>query len=125
MDIYKQGSRENITVSTERGVLTMSQLWSTPRSILVSAEEALEVIVNKLEQTSRRRRVLRSKEDKLMELRLAIVSDILDTREKEEESLAIKAANKIHNDEIDALILEKKGLAKKSLSIEELEKLRK
>ena len=106
------------------GNVSTEQLWSVTEEALIEYEEALE---NTLEavKTSRRKRVTKTKEVEENELRLSIVTDVLNTREAERNNAREAEEVKKNNAEIDLLIFEKKKEQLKAMSIEDLEKLRK
>lgn len=125
MDIYKQAIRQGLRLQTTQGLLSTEQLWSAKTATLITLEEGLQDEVAKFSGTSRRRGAIKDSVQETAVLSLAIVSDILDTKEREAEDKRSAAEVKEFNQEIDALILEKTKDARKGLSIEELEKLRK
>ena len=124
--MYKQASRVKLRIAVIGvGLLSVEQLWSANVNDLINTEELLQEEVSKLEKTSRRATQVKSKDAEILKLKLTIVSDVLDTLVAEQESRKNAADIKKHNAEIDALIAEKQGEARRGLSIEELEKLRK
>ena len=123
MSIYKQASRLNLMfIITAVGSVSTNQLWQVRINDLINYEEELQEEVDKLGKSTRRGRKVKTKEAELLELRLAIVSDVLNTREAEAEAAKDAASIKEHNQKILALIQEKKEGVLKDLSIEELEK---
>jgi len=125
MDIYKKAIRQGLRLQTTQGLLSVEQLWSAKTATLITLEEGLQDEVAKFSGTSRRRGAVKDSVQETAVLSLAIVSDILDTKEREAEDKRSAAEIKEFNQEIDALILEKTKDARKGLSIEELQKLRK
>ena len=123
MSIYKQASKLKLRFNIA-GLVSAEQLWSVDETLLIAYEEELQEILETV-KTTRRKRVTKTKEVEELELRLAIVTDVLNTRESEANALRDEAIIKRDNAEIDMLIFEKKKEALKSMSIEDLEKLRK
>jgi hypothetical protein len=124
--MYKQASKAKLRIAVIGvGLLSVEQLWSANVNDLINTEELLQEEVSKLEKTSRRATQVKSKDTEILKLKLAIVSDVLDTLVAEQEARKTAADVKKHNAEIDALIAKKQGEAREGLSIEELEKLRK
>ena len=123
--MYKQASKAKLRIAVIGvGLLSVEQLWSANVNDLINTEELLQEEVSKLEKTSRRATQVKSKDTEILKLKLAIVSDVLDTLVAEQEARKTAADVKKHNAEIDALIAKKQGEAREGLSIEELEKLR-
>ena len=65
----------------------------------------------------------KTKEQELNELRLAIVTSVLDTRVKEQEDAAEALKTKAHNQKIMDLIAEQEDKDLRSLSADDLRKL--
>ena len=121
--MYKEATRLKLRFQTLRGPLSIENLWD------LSMEE-LDVLAVKLQQEYKESGkksflVKKSKKDKELKLKFDITLDILTT--KVEEAAAAADANEIkrHNTRIDELIAQKQEEELKSLSVEELEKLRK
>lgn len=125
MDIYKKANREGLRLQTVQGPLSVEQLWSAKTATLITLEEGLQDEVAKFSGISRRRGAVKDSVQETAVLSLAIVSDILDTKEREALEKLTASEVKKFNEEIDALILEKEKDVRKGLSIEELQKLRK
>lgn len=93
---------------------------------LIKYEEQLNEIVEGYGKSTRRSKVGRkTKTQEQDELRLAIVSSVLDTRIKEQEDATSAAETKAHNAKIDAMIAEKQEQQLANLSVEELLAMRK
>lgn len=130
MDIFKKASRLNLTFNTEKGVLNTHQLWSLEFSKLENYEIVLKKEVEAVATTENRRRSTNivNQEHLINKLRLDIVTDILDTRYNEDEArvkareTSAKKAEELSV--IDELIKAKQQDQLKSLSVEELLKLR-
>lgn len=130
MNIFEQASRLKLRFDLN-GNISAEQLWEIKGSgnslePLISYEEHLTEIVESYGKSSRRKNSgHKTKDQELNELRLAIVSSILDTRIKEQEEAASAAETKAHNAKIDAMIAEKQDQQLANLSVEELLALRK
>ena len=81
--MYKQASRLKLRFDiVGAGRLSTEQLFSANMEGLINAEEELQAAVEKLGVTSRRKHT-QTKAGEELKLKLAIVSDVLDTLEKE------------------------------------------
>lgn len=144
IDIFAEGTRAELRFtlpegSTPSGELTIEQLWKLkPVSVLVNGkreyveylkryEVILEEEVERFGKKSRRERDIttNSTAQKQAELRLAIVSYILDVKDKEASEAKDAVIIKEHNDKIRAVMARKKDDVLEGMSIEELQKLMK
>ena len=126
MNNFIAASKQKLRFSTSVGLLSVEQLWDLKLPQLIDIEDNLKEIVEKGEiKSSRRKGIVKTSVQTENELKLSIVSEILDIKEAEQES--IKNANdiKAYNAKIDALIAQKQEKELADLSIEELMKLRK
>lgn len=103
-----------------KGEITLEALWSVSKDVLIEYENQLKKIVESYAQSTRRMRVSRTKEQSENELRLAIVTYIIDTFEKEEDALSINKA--LDKEEQELLELKHNLLQeqKKKMTIDEL-----
>lgn len=123
--MYKEALIIGLRTQTLKGELSVERLMTTDTETLIICEEGLQELVKTGEKGGRRsKRGRKSNEAIANELRLKIVTDILDDREAAAEANANKLKAKEHNDKIDSLIAAKKESALSELSIEELEKQR-
>lgn len=123
--MWKLASKTKLRIAVVgAGLLSPEQLWSANMNDLMNTEEALQAEVAKFGTTSRRLATTQTKAVEETKLKLAIITDVLDTREKEATDRAEALENKRHNAKIDDLIAKKKESALENLSIEDLEKLR-
>lgn len=122
MNIFEKASRLKLRFDLN-GQISTEQLWSAPISSLVDYEQNLTEVVESFGKSTRRTRKVRTEEQEKTELRLEIVTYILDVREKEQEEAQTAASNKAHNQKILELIQAKKENELSSKSIEELEAL--
>lgn len=124
MNIFEKASRLRLRFNVE-GNISVEQLWTAPMSRLVDYEQALTEVVEGYDKSTRRTKKVRSTEQEANELRLEIISYILDVREAEEEAATIAQSNKEHNQELLELIQSKKYDELKDKSIAELEAMMK
>jgi len=103
------------------GNVTVEQVWNTDEESLIAYEEVLQDELDKLGKSSRRKPVAKSNEIKRQELRLSIVSHVLDTKSAEKIKESSEAETKRHNERILNLIADKKDKEFEALSITELE----
>jgi predicted DsbA family dithiol-disulfide isomerase len=121
MSIYKQANRIKLRFFLLVGTLSIEQLWNVKEEDLVSYEEQLQELVEKGKTgSSRRKRIAKTKEQEENELRLAIVSDILNTREEEAEKATNARAIKAEEQELLDLLAEREKEEKRNLSKEEI-----
>lgn len=124
MNIYQEASKRGLRFNTEKGVLSVEQLWSlsfaTLGRIIKAVKEALKksggdddlAFLNE-----------DNKQDTTELLRFEILKDVYLTKQKENEELRNAASVKEYNQKILSLIQEKKEDKLKGLSVEELEAL--
>lgn len=124
-DIFALATRKRLRFQVPQGEVNIESLWRVNVPVLISYEEELEKAVEQFGKTSRRRSQTKTAEQEDTELRLAIVSYILDVKEAEAKAATDAKQIKEHNEQIDRLIVAKKVEQMSNLSIEELEKLRK
>ncbi len=121
MSNYKEASRLGLRINTNKGALSVEQLWSLtlPQldELAVSLEENVEKSISKTFLKKR------TNKNKLAQLSFDIVLDILQTKMAEAEELQSASEIKKHNDKILTLIAEKQEADLKNLSAEELQAL--
>ena len=104
---FEKATRVKLRFSTESGLLSVEQLWSLKYDKLVELETSLTETVEKYGKRSRRQAVTRSAEQELDELRLEIVTHILNVKDTEAAAAANAAQAKAHNEKIYDLIKER------------------
>jgi len=120
MSIYKNASQRKLRFHIN-GVLSTEQLLSVDKNVLISYEEQLQEEVEKLGKgSSRRKKIQKSKEVEELELRLAIVTDVLNTIEEIEERNTTAATTKAEEQELLALLEEKEKEERLKMSKEEI-----
>ncbi len=121
MDIFKTASKEKLRFQTNRGLLTVEQLWDLSLTELDSLAVSLEVAHK--ESGKKSFLVKASTKDKTAKLRFDIVLDVLTTKAEEAQSASEALEVKAHNKKILELISEKQDESLKGKSIKELEAL--
>lgn len=119
-NIFEQASRQKLRFALN-GSISTEQLWDSPMTALVDYEQSLTETCEGYAKSTRRTKTIRTKAQRENELRLAIVTHILDVREKEQEEAQNRAQIKEHNEKILLLIQSKKENELSSKTIEELE----
>lgn len=131
MSIWKKASKEKLRFTTTYGVVSSEQLWDLKmdvlKTVVINAHEELVNSNNKvsedldfLSDSS-----LENPEKDRAQLAYDIVKDVWQTRAEDNRKAYELEDKKRYNQHLDELIAEKKESDLKSLSIEELEKLRK
>ena len=125
MNIFELASRLKLRFNFN-GTVSVEQLWDVKQDnldSLITYEEQLTEVVESYGKSTRRKAGRKTKEQELNELRLAIVSAILDTKikEREEEMEASKA--KSNNQKILGIIAEKEDAELRAMPADELRKL--
>lgn len=124
--MYKQASKIKLRFETPKGLLNVEQLWGLKESqlkeLILDAKSKL-VKVEDFEDLSFLDLV--SKENELDKLRFDILVDIYKTKQEAINKQKEMQENKMYNAMIDEIIAEKQNESLKSLSVEELLKLKK
>jgi len=121
MEMYKEAAQLRLRITTTKGPLSVEQLFEVDKETLIIAEETLTDQVEKLGKRSRRVTANKGKDAELLKLKLAIVSDVLDTIETEEADQRDEASKRANNKKIIELIAAKKEAKLGEKTIEELE----
>lgn len=122
MNIFEQASRDKLRFDLH-GQISTEQLWDAKLDTLILYEEGLAETVESYGKSTRRKAGRKTKDQETSELRLAIVTAVLDTRIKEQEEAKEALQNKAHNQKIMDLIAAKQDEELKSMSAEDLRKL--
>ena len=123
--MFKQASKMKLRFATEKGGLSVEQLWELNQSQLSTAIKAVKKVMVKNDDDELSFLEYNKVVDVEMQLRFDILKDVYLTKKKEAEEIRDAATIKAHNQKIDALIADKQESNLKELSIEDLEKLRK
>lgn len=122
MNIFEQASRVKLRFDVN-GQISVEQLWTVNMQSLANYEQTLTEMVESYGKSTRRTRQTRTAEQNANELRLAIVTHILDVREQEAEAATNAAATKEHNQRILELIRAKQEQKLADMSEDELKAL--
>lgn len=121
--MFKQASKLKLRFQTNRGVLSVEQLWDLAQTDLANAIKAVKKVLKTGDDDELSFLVSTTVVDVENQLRFDILKDVYLTKKKEAEESRDAAANKVHNQKILALIAEKQEEGLKGKSIEELEAL--
>lgn len=117
-NIFKQASQLALRIETNKGSLSVEQLWTLKLSELdqlaVSLEEVLEKSAGKSFLKPK------SQANQIAKLKFEIVLDILNTKKEAQETAAKSAEVKAHNEKILSLIAQKEEGKLQEMSVEEL-----
>jgi len=121
--MYKELSKLKERFQTNRGLLSVEQLWDLSLADL----DALAVKLESEYKNSKGKSFLlkKNKKDKTIKLKFDVVLDILTSKIEDAELLSTASENKAHNQKILNLIADKLDENLKELSVNELEKLMK
>ena len=128
MEIYKKASKKKLRFSTNRGVLSVEQLWD------LSREEIRQLVIKAREAAKKSSGEVNDSELSFLdspaktkatddELRFEILKDIYLTKKSAEEKAQKRAEVKANNKKILELIARKQDEALEKKSIKDLEKL--
>lgn len=119
--MYKEASRLKLRFQTNKGLVSVEQLWELSLTEL----DSLAVSLEDEYKNSKGKSFLatKSRKDKTKKLMFDIVLDILTTKVEENEVAKNAAADKAHNQKILELIKNKQEDELKGKSVEELEKM--
>lgn len=127
--MYKEASKLKLRFNTEKGMLTVEQLWDCSRNLLV---RTLKNVNNALKESAPiedldflDESVVVKTVDVENRLRFNILKDIYLAKVNEANEIRDAAAIKAHNAKIDSIIARKEDDKLESLSTEELAKMRK
>lgn len=124
--MYKKASQIKLRFETSKGLLNVEQLWGLKeaqlKELILDAKSKL-VKVEDFKDLSFLDSI--SKEDELDRLRFDILVDIYKTKQEAVNKQKELQENKMYNAMIDEIIAEKQNESLKSLSVEELLKLKK
>lgn len=121
--MYKQASKLGLRFQTNRGVLSVEQLWQLTLTDLGNAIKAVKKVLVKNDDDELSFLETTKTIDVENQLRFDILKDVYLTKKKESDDLKQAADIKAHNQKILALIAEKQESELKGKSIEELEAL--
>jgi len=118
-NIFKEGSKEKLRFSTNKGLLSIEQLWDLSLTDLDSLVVSLD---NEVAQSGKKSFLVKTTvKDKISKLRFDIALDILTSKNEEEKAAIAKIAEKERKEKILAIIASKKDESLSQKSVEELE----
>lgn len=123
--MYKIASKMQLRFTTSKGLLSTEQLWDLSQNEIANSLKAVKKILKKTDDDE-----LSFLEDNKVtdienELRFNILKDVYMTKKQTAEEIRNVAVTKAHNQRIDELIARKNDEKLESMSVEDLEKLRK
>lgn len=126
MNIFEQAVRQQLRFDF-KGQISIEQLYAmrktqTLKEELISYEESLTDQVASFGKTTRRQSVEKSSSQKQVELRLSVITALLDEIETLEKENSEKADKMAKRQELLALKAQKQAEVMSSLSLEEIEK---
>lgn len=119
--MYKTASQLKLRFATNRGPLSVEQLWDLNQTDLTNSIKAVKRVLKKGDDEELSFLDDTKVVDVENQLRFDILKDIYLTKKKAAEELRDKAEIKAHNQKILSLIAEKKDDTLKGMSIEQLE----
>ena len=127
--MYKQATKLKLRFNTEKGDLTVEQLWDCTRTMLGRAAKSVNDILKELTPEGDLDFLSDDSSSQISDpiniLRFKILKDIYVTKKEEAEALRNEAQVKAHNTKIDTIIARKQDEELEGLSVADLEKLRK
>ena len=121
--MFKQASKLKLRFQTNRGVLSVEQLWDLTLTDLSNAIKAVKKVLVKNDDDELSFLESTKTVDVENQLRFDILKDVYLTKKKEIEEVRTATEVKAHNQKILQLIAEKQENKLKDMDIEELEKL--
>lgn len=121
--MFKQASKLKLRFQTNRGLLSMEQLWDLKQNELSDAVKQVKKVLKKNDDDELSFLEDSKTVDVENQLRFDILKDVYLTKKKEAEELRDQAATKENNQKILAIIAEKQEGALKEMSIDDLKKL--
>ena len=121
-NIFETASRLKLRFDIS-GQISVEQLWDAKMPALVDYEQQLTEVVDGYGKSTRRTRAARTIAQEMNELRLEIVTYVLDIRERELEEAKNAASVKEHNQKILELIAQKQNQQLADMSIDDLQKM--
>jgi hypothetical protein len=121
--MFKQASKLGLRFQTNKGILSVEQLWQLSQTDLSNAIKAVKKVLKKNDDDELSFLEDTKTVDIENQLRFDILKDVYLTKKKDTEALRNAAEAKAHNQKILSLIAEKQEGKLKGMSIEELEKL--
>lgn len=121
MENFKEASRQKLRIQTNRGLLSVEQLWD----LSIDELDTLAVALEEEHKKSGKKSFLvkNTTKDKTAKLRFDVVLEVLNAKSDEAQATIEALEIKEHNKKIMGLILEKKDNQLKGKSLKELESM--
>lgn len=122
-NIFEKAIREKLRFQTNRGPISSEDLYALKIEDLANLGKAIKAQLTPLKEEDDEFSIAPAKENKLvetLELRLAIVKHVLDTKKTEAEAKKNRQAIESRRAELKALIEQKKGEADQGKSLDDL-----
>ncbi len=124
MDNFKLASQQKLRFNTDKGLLSVEQLWDLNQTQLSNLIKSVKKVLKQNDNDDDLSFLISAKTvDVENQLRFDIAKDIYLTKKAENEALRSAADRKEYEQKILSLIAEKKDESLKGKSIEELEAL--
>lgn len=121
MEMYKQASQIGLRIQTNKGILSVEQLWQLNQTDLSNAIKSVKKVLKKTDDDE----LSFLEDDKVIdvenELRFNILKDVYITKQAELKALREASDIKKEEQRLLSLIKDKKESAEKELTIEQLE----
>ena len=118
--MFEQASRLKLRISTNKGLITVEDLWDLG---IVTLDKLAVKLYKELQESNRDSFIEQTvKKDEVLQLQFDVVKHILDVKVSESNEKKKQLAIKAQKDKLLELIQEKKESELKSLSVEDLEK---
>lgn len=131
MDIFEQASRAQLRIPSNKGNLTVEDLWTLPITTKVTTKVSLTELITSVAESvdTKSFETLAfltgtAEADPRVQLTFDILKHIIQTKQAEAINKSTAKARETEIAELDALIRNKQNEAKASLSVEELITLR-
>ena len=119
MENFKLASQQKLRFQTNKGLLSLEQLWDLSLEDLDALAVSLET--EHKESGKKSFLVKTSSKDKTAKLRFDVVLDILNTKVDAEQAALAERERKANNEKIIAIIADKQDESLKGKSIKQLE----
>jgi len=126
MNLFEQAARLKLRFNTQKGNLTVEDLWDIPLTSAksVSLDGIARGLNRQLKDSAEESFVATpSKTNLALQVRFDVVKHVIAVRLSEREAAKNVAANKMRREKVAGIIAKKQDAALENLSIEELEKL--
>lgn len=128
--MFEKASRLKLRISTNKGVITVEDLWDLPLTSTRSNVLSLQTVARGISATIKSEVEEdfvgdATNENEIANLQMSIVKHVIAVKKVENAAKVAARANATHNAQIDDLIAAKQFEAKKEMTVEELQALKK